>query len=88
MTYPWKVLYAAIPPAEYCWGWPAFIFSFLMSGALTYVIYSVMLTAGCLLGIRSCVLAITLLSVGASMPNLCYSVISARSSEKADESLL
>merc|ERR1712176_771751 len=59
LTIFWKILFAFIPPAEYCDGWLCFYSSLLMIGVVTLFIGDLASLLGCVLGLPDAVTAIT-----------------------------
>jgi len=68
-AFPWKVLFAFIPPTGYYNGWLTFWCSLTVTGAVTYVIGDVASTFGCMIGWSKTIVAITVVALGTSMPD-------------------
>ncbi|XP_074765779.1 sodium/calcium exchanger 3 isoform X7 [Athene noctua] len=52
LTVFWKVLFACVPPTEYCNGWACFVVSILIIGMLTAVIGDLASHFGCTIGLK------------------------------------
>jgi solute carrier family 8 (sodium/calcium exchanger) len=52
LTIFWKVLFAAVPPTNYCKGKAAFIVSLIMIGLVTAIVGEIAALLGCVLGIQ------------------------------------
>ena len=83
----WKVLFAIIPPAEMCGGYPAFVIALALIGVVTYVVGDVATILGCSLGIKESVTAITFVALGTSLPDTFASMTAARNSDNADSAI-
>ena len=82
-----QILFAFIPPAQYMGGWPAFIVSLSVIGALTAIIGDLASIFGCLIGLKDSVTAITLVALGTSMPDTFASKQAALGEKTADSSV-
>ena len=80
----WKVMFATIPPTDYCSGWATFLVSLCWIGVLTAVIGDTAGQLGCALGISDLVTAITLVAMGTSLPDLLASGTAVRDKNYAD----
>jgi len=58
-SFPWKVLFAFIPPPHYMGGWLCFFVSLLVIGIMTAVVGDAAAIFGCLVGLEDSVTAIT-----------------------------
>ncbi|KAH9513186.1 Sodium/calcium exchanger 1 [Bulinus truncatus] len=83
----WKILFAFIPPAQYCGGWPAFFISLGVIGFLTAIIGDLASIFGCLIGLEDSITAITLVAMGTSMPDTFASKTAAVMEKTADNSV-
>ncbi|XP_055876375.1 sodium/calcium exchanger 3-like isoform X2 [Biomphalaria glabrata] len=83
----WKILFAFIPPAQYCGGWPAFFVSLAVIGLLTAIIGDLAGIFGCLIGLEDSITAITLVAMGTSMPDTFASKTAAMMEKTADNSV-
>lgn len=68
LTVFWKVLFACVPPTEYCNGWACFIVSILIIGMLTAVIGDLASHFGCTIGLKDSVTAVIFVAFGTSVP--------------------
>lgn len=73
----WKVLFAIVPPAEMCGGYPAFLIGLFFIGAVTMVVGDVATVLGCSLYIKESVTAITFVALGTSLPDTFASMTAA-----------
>lgn len=73
----WNVIYAVIPPAHYCGGWPCFILSLAMIGITTAIVENFATVFGCVLGLKPTVTAITFVALGTSLPDTFASMTAA-----------
>mmetsp|Transcript_56451 Transcript_56451/g.104510 ORF Transcript_56451/g.104510 Transcript_56451/m.104510 type:complete len:862 (+) Transcript_56451:172-2757(+) len=87
ISFPWKFLFAFIPPSDYCDGWPCFCMSLVMIGAVTAVIGDLAGLLGCTLGLPDAVTAITFVALGTSLPDTFASKTAAEQDEHADASI-
>ena len=87
LTIGWKVLFAIIPPRRYKGGWPAFFMALGVIGAITAVVGELATVLGCVLGIKASVTAITLVSLGTSVPDTFASKQAAQQSQYADSAI-
>lgn len=68
LTVFWKVLFACVPPTEYCNGWACFIVSIMIIGMLTAVIGDLASHFGCTIGLKDSVTAVVFVAFGTSVP--------------------
>jgi len=87
ITVPWKVLFAIIPPVDYCGGWLCFVCALMMIGGVTAFIGDLAALFGCCLGIPDSVTAITFVALGTSLPDTFASKTAAVDDEYADASI-
>jgi len=83
---PWKVVFASIPPTDYCGGWVCFCCSLIAIGLVTAVIGDVAAIFGCCLGIKAMGTAITFVALGTSLPDTFASKTAAQQDPHADAS--
>ncbi|KAL1496483.1 hypothetical protein AB1Y20_016437 [Prymnesium parvum] len=81
---PWKLLFATIPPTAMCNGYLAFFCSLVYIGLLTAVIGDLANLLGCVAGLKSSVVAITLVALGTSLPDTFASKAAALGDTTAD----
>lgn len=86
-TVPWKLLFALIPPTDYCGGWLCFCVSLLMIGMVTALIADLAELVGCVLGIPDAITAISLVALGTSLPDTFASKAAAEQDPYADASV-
>lgn len=87
LTVFWKVLFSIIPPADYCDGWPCFVVSLSMIGAVTAVIGDLASLLGCVLDLKGSITAITFVALGTSLPDTFASKTAAEQDPYADASI-
>lgn len=68
LTVFWKVLFACVPPTEYCNGWACFIVSIMIIGMLTAIIGDLASHFGCTIGLKDSVTAVVFVAFGTSVP--------------------
>uniref|UniRef100_A0A5F9D0G3 Solute carrier family 8 member A3 n=1 Tax=Oryctolagus cuniculus TaxID=9986 RepID=A0A5F9D0G3_RABIT len=68
LTVFWKVLFACVPPTEYCHGWACFVVSILIIGMLTAIIGDLASHFGCTIGLKDAVTAVVFVAFGTSVP--------------------
>eukprot|EP00931_Biecheleriopsis_adriatica_P052621 TRINITY_DN3064_c0_g1_i1.p1 TRINITY_DN3064_c0_g1~~TRINITY_DN3064_c0_g1_i1.p1 ORF type:complete len:846 (-),score=210.21 TRINITY_DN3064_c0_g1_i1:95-2632(-) len=84
---PWKLIFACIPPTDYCGGWVCFVCSLIFIGGVTAIIGDVAAIFGCCLGIPDAVTAITFVALGTSLPDTFASKKAAEEDPHADASV-
>ncbi|NXF42070.1 NAC2 protein, partial [Nyctibius bracteatus] len=67
LTVFWKVLFACVPPTEYCNGWACFGVSILLIGLLTALIGDLAAHFGCTVGLKDSVNAVVFVALGTSI---------------------
>jgi solute carrier family 8 (sodium/calcium exchanger) len=88
ITLPFKVIFAFIPPTDYCDGWLCFCVSLGMIGIVTAVIGDLAELLGCVINVWPPeVTAITLVALGTSMPDTFASKTAAMQDPYADASV-
>jgi len=87
ITIFWKVLFAFIPPSDYCDGWLCFFVSLLMIGVVTLFIGDVASLLGCVMRIPDGITAITFVALGTSLPDTFASRTAAMQDPYADASI-
>ena len=83
----WKLIFSFIPPAHMGGGWPCFVISLCMIGAVTYVVGEFANMFGCVLTIPPPISAITFVALGTSLPDTFASMIAASQGKYADEAV-
>jgi solute carrier family 8 (sodium/calcium exchanger) len=84
---PWKLLFALIPPTDYCDGWLCFNVSLAFIGFVTVFIGDLAGLLGCTMGVPDQVTAITFVALGTSLPDTFASKTAAQQDEFADASI-
>ncbi|XP_072842268.2 sodium/calcium exchanger 3 isoform X3 [Pogona vitticeps] len=87
LTVFWKVLFACVPPTEYCNGWACFIVSILIIGMLTAIIGDLASHFGCTIGLKDSVTAVIFVAFGTSVPDTFASKAAAIQDVYADASI-
>ncbi|CAE7251570.1 Slc8a2 [Symbiodinium sp. CCMP2456] len=84
---PWKLLFAFIPPVDYCNGWCCFFVALGMIAVLTAVVGDLANLVGCTLNIGPEITAITFVALGTSLPDTFASKTAAIMDPYADASI-
>ncbi|XP_019589065.1 sodium/calcium exchanger 3 isoform X2 [Rhinolophus sinicus] len=87
LTVFWKVLFACVPPTEYCHGWACFFVSILIIGMLTAIIGDLASHFGCTIGLKDSVTAVIFVAFGTSVPDTFASKAAAIQDVYADASI-
>jgi solute carrier family 8 (sodium/calcium exchanger) len=87
LTLPWKLLFALVPPTDYCGGWVCFYCSLIMIAVVTAAIGDFAALLGCVLDIPDEVTAITIVALGTSLPDTFASKTAAVDDPVADASI-
>ncbi|CAK0834313.1 unnamed protein product [Prorocentrum cordatum] len=87
VTVMWKVIFAFIPPTDYCDGWLCFGCALIMIGCCTALIGDMAELFGCLMDLHDAVTAVTFVALGTSMPDLFASKTAAIADPYADASI-
>eukprot|EP00931_Biecheleriopsis_adriatica_P055565 TRINITY_DN32889_c0_g1_i1.p1 TRINITY_DN32889_c0_g1~~TRINITY_DN32889_c0_g1_i1.p1 ORF type:complete len:844 (+),score=161.60 TRINITY_DN32889_c0_g1_i1:181-2712(+) len=87
ITIFWKVLFALIPPPDYCGGYLCFVISLGMIGAVTAFVGDIASLIGCVVGVPDSITAITLVALGTSLPDTFASMSAAKQDPYADASV-
>lgn len=87
LTVPWKLLFACVPPTDYCGGWACFTSALLMIGLVTMVIGDMASLLGCCMCIPDEITAITFVALGTSLPDTFASRTAAMQDPHADASI-
>ena len=83
----WKLVFSLIPPVKSGGGWPAFFIALAFVGFITAIVGDIAELLGCCLNIPPAITAITLVSLGTSVPDTFASVTAAQGSEYADSAV-
>uniref|UniRef100_A0A8R1HL33 Calx-beta domain-containing protein n=1 Tax=Caenorhabditis japonica TaxID=281687 RepID=A0A8R1HL33_CAEJA len=87
LAFPWKFVFAFLPPPTILYGYPCFVVALLAIGFVTAVVGDVASIFGCMVGLKDAVTAITLVALGTSLPDTFASKIAAESDETADNAV-
>ncbi|CAJ1345461.1 unnamed protein product, partial [Effrenium voratum] len=87
LSMPWKLLFAFIPPVDYCNGWVCFFFALGMIAVMTAVVGDLANLVGCTLNIGPEITAITFVALGTSLPDTFASKTAAVMDPYADASI-
>eukprot|EP00931_Biecheleriopsis_adriatica_P089049 TRINITY_DN63246_c0_g1_i1.p1 TRINITY_DN63246_c0_g1~~TRINITY_DN63246_c0_g1_i1.p1 ORF type:complete len:834 (-),score=153.05 TRINITY_DN63246_c0_g1_i1:50-2551(-) len=87
VTMPWRLLFATVPPTDYCGGWICFVCSLGMIGLVTALISDLASLFGCICGLPDEITAITLVALGTSLPDTFASKSAAENDPDADASI-
>jgi solute carrier family 8 (sodium/calcium exchanger) len=83
----WKLLFACIPPPDYCDGWLCFFSALMAIGVVTTFISDLANLVGCCFGIPAEITAITIVALGTSLPDTFASKTAATQDPYADASI-
>jgi len=84
---PWKLLFAIVPPIDFCGGWLCFFCALIMIGGITVVIGDLASLLGCVMTIPDPITAITFVALGTSLPDTFASRTAAVRDPYADASI-
>lgn len=87
ITMPWMLLFAVVPPTEFCEGKVCFVCALFMIGVCTAFIGDLANLLGCALDIPSSICAITFVALGTSLPDTFASKMAAIQDPTADNSI-
>ena len=87
LAFPFKVLFALVPPPSYAGGWLTFIIALGLIGLLTAIVGDLAAIFGCLVGLKDSITAITLVALGTSLPDTFASRLAAVSDSSADNAI-
>jgi len=87
LTFPWKFLFALVPPAAMCGGWPCFVGALFGIGFQVILINDFASQLGCEVYIKKSTTAITLVALGTSLPDTFASMQAAKGDKYADNSI-
>ncbi|XP_061685313.1 sodium/calcium exchanger 1-like isoform X2 [Syngnathoides biaculeatus] len=87
LTVFWKLLFAMVPPTEYCNGWACFVVSIVVIGILTAFIGDLASHFGCTVGLKDSVTAVVFVALGTSVPDTFASKVAASQDRYADASI-
>merc|ERR1719265_1482537 len=87
ISLPWKLLFAFVPPADYCGGWACFCGALFMIAIVTAIVGDMANLVGCTLGLEAEITAITFVALGTSLPDTFASMTAAQLDPYADNSI-
>mmetsp|Transcript_67352 Transcript_67352/g.191109 ORF Transcript_67352/g.191109 Transcript_67352/m.191109 type:complete len:833 (-) Transcript_67352:320-2818(-) len=87
ITMPWMLLFAVVPPTEFCGGKVCFVCALFMIGVCTALIGDLANLLGCAMEIPSSICAITFVALGTSLPDTFASKMAAVQDPSADNSI-
>merc|ERR1719411_91288 len=87
LTFPWKIIFAALPPTDYYGGWATFFSSLAAVGAVTYVVGDLASTWGCMVGLGEAQVALSIVALGTSMPDTFASITATKLAPDADAAI-
>lgn len=83
----WKILFAFVPPTDYCGGWACFTVSLGFIALQTAFIGDLASSFGCVIGLKDAVNAISFVALGTSLPDTFASKVAATGDPYADSSV-
>jgi solute carrier family 8 (sodium/calcium exchanger) len=87
VSMPWNLLFACVPPADYCGGWACFFGALAAIAVVTAIVGDLANLVGCCLGINAEITAITFVALGTSLPDTFASMAAATNDPDADASI-
>lgn len=87
LTLPWKIIFAFVPPVDYCQGWVCFFSALVVIGLLTAIMSDLACLFSCSLGIPDSFTGILLVAVGTSLPDAVAMRAAAKENQDADSSI-
>lgn len=87
LVFPWKFIFAFVPPHSLCHGWAIFLCSLVFITGISYIVTQLTDLIGCVTGVSSYVIALTVLATGTSWPDLAASMIAAYRQSTADSAI-
>jgi len=84
---PWKLLFAFVPPVDYCGGWACFFGALVMIAVVTGLVSDMANLVGCCFDILPETAAITFVALGTSLPDTFASMTAAMMDPYADASI-
>ena len=82
----WKLLLALCPPSDWCGGWPCFMCSLVIIGAVTAIVGEFAELFGCVIGLKDSVTAISIVALGTSLPDT-FASMQAAQDNGADDAI-
>ncbi|KAL1520969.1 hypothetical protein AB1Y20_022527 [Prymnesium parvum] len=87
LVFPWKILFATIPPPSRGGGWPCFLAALFYIGLVTFFIQEIATIFGCVFGMAKACNAVIFVAVGTSLPDALASKSAALNDLTADASV-
>jgi solute carrier family 8 (sodium/calcium exchanger) len=87
LSVPWKLLFAFVPPPDYCGGWACFCGALVMIAVVTAIVGDMANLVGCCFDILPETAAITFVALGTSLPDTFASKAAAVMDPYADASI-
>lgn len=87
ISFPWKFLFAFVPPPHIFGGWLCFFTALILIGIVTAVVGDVASIFGCMIGLKDAITAITFVALGTSLPDTFASKIAAENEPTADNAI-
>jgi len=87
ISLPFKVIFALVPPTDYCGGWATFFIALGVIGLVTALIGDLASLFGCVLNLEDEITAITFVALGTSLPDTFASQTAAKNDDSADASV-
>jgi len=87
LSFPWKVLFAFIPPTEIWAGWATFWVALSAIGIVTMIVGELASMWGCMVGLPDFGVALTLVALGTSLPDTFASKFAVIFSPDADAAI-
>jgi solute carrier family 8 (sodium/calcium exchanger) len=87
VSVPWKLLFACVPPVDFCGGWACFFCALIMIGCTTALVGDLARLVGCVMNINPEITAITFVALGTSLPDTFASKTAAMMDPHADASI-
>jgi len=87
LTFPWKIIFACLPPTSYYDGWLTFGTSLAGIGLITMVIGDLASTWGCMVGLDEGFVGMSVVALGTSMPDTFASITATQMAPNADAAI-
>jgi len=87
LNVPWKLLFAFVPPTDFCGGWACFFGALVMIAVVTAIVGDMANLVGSCLDINPEITAITFVALGTSLPDTFASMTAAQMDPYADASI-
>jgi len=87
LTFPWKIIFACIPPTSYYNGWLTFGCSLAAIGGVTMIIGDLASVWGCMVGLDEGFVGMSVVALGTSMPDTFASITATQMAPNADAAI-